>query len=119
MYVDIRVKRSLWATFVSSQRLKHAIHSRHNYWHEHAHHNTRHEETQLGDTTWLPSSAIKDDEEKEMKQEEIKGVLRVQLHQGSEGKDYTLESLVQSCLFGSVHYVPVVNMEACILYAQQ
>lgn len=51
-----------------------------------------------------------------MKQEEIKGV---QLHLGSEGKDYTLESLVQFCLFGSVHYVPVVNMKVCFLYAQQ
>lgn len=55
---------------MSSQGLKHAIHSRHKYWHEHAHHDTRHEETQLEDTTWLSSDALKDDEEeKEVEKE--------------------------------------------------
>lgn len=44
---------------MSSQGLKHAIHSRHKYWHEHAHHDTRHEVTQLEDTTWPSSDASK------------------------------------------------------------
>lgn len=46
---------------MSSQGLKHAIHSRHKYWHEHAHHDTRHVVTQLEDTTWPSSDALKDD----------------------------------------------------------
>lgn len=107
---------------MSSQGLKHAIHSRHKYWHEHAHHDTRHEETQLEDTTWLSSDALKDDEEeKEVEKGEIKGVLRIQLHQGWEGGGLRAEEgrLVRSCMFGSIQYVHLVNMKAGILYAQK
>lgn len=61
---------------MSSQGLKHAIHSRHKYWHEHAHHDTRHEVTQLEDAVRLSSDAFKDGEEKKVGVEEKKAVLR-------------------------------------------
>lgn len=144
-FVHIRVKRSLWATFVSSQGLKHAIHSRHKYWHEHAHHDTRHVVTQLEDTTWPSSDALKDDgEEKkggaagggEEGAQKKERVWRVRLHRGwklEEEKEKEVVvvvvaavelraqegSFVRPCMFGSIQCVHVVNMKAGILYAQQ
>lgn len=105
---------------MSSQRLKHAIHSWHNYWHEHAHHDTRHEETQLGDTTWLPSDALKEYEDKRWSRKK-KRSLENAAASGMRGGGLTTEegSLVRSGMFGSIQYVQIVNMKACILYAQQ
>lgn len=109
---------------MSSQGLKHAIHSRHKYWHEHAHHDTRHEETQLEDTTWLSSDALKDDEEekevggeKKEKEKSLEGTVA----SGTTGGGLSAQegSLVRSCMFGSIQYVHVVNMKAGILYAQR
>lgn len=109
---------------MSSQGLKHAIHSRHKYWHEHAHHDTRHEETQLEDTTWLSSDALKDDEEekevggeKKEKEKSLEGTVA----SGTTGGGLSAQegSLVRSCMFGSIQYVHVVNMKAGILYVQR
>lgn len=106
---------------MSSQGLKHAIHTRHKYWHEHAHHDTRHEETRLEDTTWLSSDALKEDEEKEVKIKREKKSLENTVASGMRGGGLSAQegSLVRSCMFGSIQYVHVVNMKAGILYAQQ
>lgn len=109
---------------MSSQGLKHAIHSRHKYWHEHAHHDTRHEVTQLEDTTWLSSDALKDGEEKKVggeKKEKKKKSLESTVASEMKGGGLSAQEggLVRSCMFGSIQYVHVVNMKAGILYAQR
>lgn len=115
-FVHTRVKKSLWATFVSSQGLKHAIHSRHKYWHEHAHHDTRHEVTQLEDAVPLSSDASKDGEEKKVgwrrKKQRVWGHVSDERWRALGAQDGWGWG---SCMFGSIQRVHVVNMKAVVL----